>query len=60
MFELGWRSLRDLAVADTDELAQVVGNTELAESIIETANDAASGRLKLDVRAEASPPEVKE
>jgi N utilization substance protein A len=49
LFELGWRSLRDIAVADTDELAQVVGSTEAAESIIETANDAASGKLKLKV-----------
>jgi N utilization substance protein A len=49
LFELGWRSLRDLAVADTDELAHVVGSPDLAESIIEVANDAASGKLKLEV-----------
>jgi N utilization substance protein A len=49
LFELGWRSLRDLAVADTDELSQVVGSPELAESIIEVANDAASGKLQLEV-----------
>jgi N utilization substance protein A len=49
LFEMGWRSLRDLAVADTDELAHVVGGAELAEQIVEVANDAASGRLKLKV-----------
>ncbi|MFV8754360.1 transcription termination factor NusA [Nannocystaceae bacterium ST9] len=48
LFELGWRSLRDLAVANTDELAQVVGSDE-AERIIDLANDAASGTLQLEV-----------
>jgi N utilization substance protein A len=48
LFELGWRSLRDLAVANTDELAQVVGVDE-AERIIDLANDAASGNLQLEV-----------
>jgi N utilization substance protein A len=48
LFELGWRSLRDLAVANTDELAQVVGSDE-AERIIDLANDAASGNLQLEV-----------
>ncbi len=48
LFELGWRSLRDLAVANTDELAQVVGADE-AERIIDLANDAASGNLELEV-----------
>ena len=50
LFEMGWRSVRELAIADTDELAQVVGSVELAEQIIETANDAASGNLVLDVQ----------
>jgi len=49
MFELGWRSLRDLAVANTDELAQLVGSEEAAETIIDTANDAASGNIELEV-----------
>lgn len=51
-FQMGWRTLRDLAIADADELAQApgVGSIERAEAIIEVANDAASGRLKLDVR----------
>jgi N utilization substance protein A len=48
LFDLGWRSLRDLAVANTDELAQVVGVDE-AERIIDLANDAASGNLQLEV-----------
>jgi len=48
LFELGWRSLRDLAVANTEELAQVVGSDE-AERIIDLANDAASGNLELEV-----------
>jgi N utilization substance protein A len=51
LFELGWRGLRDLAVADAEELVRVPGidDLERAETIIEIANDAASGRLKLDV-----------
>ncbi|MEZ4454301.1 MAG: helix-hairpin-helix domain-containing protein [Nannocystaceae bacterium] len=51
-FQMGWRTLRDLAIADAEELAQApgVGSVERAEAIIEVANDAASGRLKLDVR----------
>jgi N utilization substance protein A len=51
LFELGWRGLRDLAVADAEELARVPGidHLERAETIIEIANDAASGRLQLDV-----------
>ena len=52
VFQLGWRGLRDLAVADADELAEVPGvdTAERAEEIIEVANDAASGNLKLEVR----------
>jgi N utilization substance protein A len=52
LFGLGWRGLRDLAVADSDELAQVQGvdTVENAERIIEIANDAASGNLELSVR----------
>jgi N utilization substance protein A len=52
LFQMGWRTLRDLAIADADELARVpeIGDIDRAESIIEVANDAASGRLKLDVR----------
>jgi len=52
LFELGWRGLRDLAVADAEELARVPGidHLERAEAVIEIANDAASGRLKLDVQ----------
>ena len=51
LFQLGWRGLRDLAVADAEELAQVpgVGGVEGAEAIIEVANDAASGNLQLEV-----------
>jgi N utilization substance protein A len=50
-FQMGWRDIRDLAIADADELAAVpgVGGLDRAEAIIEIANDAASGRLKLDV-----------
>jgi len=61
LFQNGWRGLRDLAVADADELASVPGvdTLERAEAIIEIANDAASGNIKLEVeypqpRAEAS------
>jgi N utilization substance protein A len=52
LFSMGWRGLRDLAVADADELGSVpeVGSAERAEQIIEVANDAASGNIKLDVR----------
>ncbi len=52
LFGLGWRGLRDLAVADSEDLAQVasVGDVEKAEQIIEVANDAASGKLKLEVQ----------
>ena len=52
LFQMGWRNLRDLAIADADELAQVpgIGSTERAESIIEVANDAASGKLQLTVK----------
>lgn len=52
VFQLGWRGLRDLAVADADELADVpgIGSTERAEEIIDVANDVASGNLKLEVQ----------
>ena len=52
LFQMGWRNLRDLAIADADELAQVpgVGSVDRAESIIEVANDAASGKLQLAVK----------
>jgi N utilization substance protein A len=51
LFQNGWRGLRDLAVADAEELASMPGvdTIERAEAIIEVANDAASGNLKLDV-----------
>ncbi|MFO7561263.1 MAG: transcription termination factor NusA [Enhygromyxa sp.] len=49
LFDLGWRSLRDLAVANVEELAQVVGSVERADDIIDLANDAASGKLELEV-----------
>lgn len=51
LFISGWRGLRDLAVADAEELATVPGidTLERAESIIEVANDAASGNIQLDV-----------
>ncbi len=51
LFQMGWRTLRDLAIADADELARVpeIGTPDRAEAIIEIANDAASGRLQLDV-----------
>jgi N utilization substance protein A len=51
LFQNGWRGLRDLAVADAEELATVPGidTIERAESIIEIANDAASGNIKLEV-----------
>ncbi len=52
LFQMGWRNLRDLAIADADELAQVqgIGTVDRAESIIEVANDAASGKLVLQVQ----------
>ncbi len=52
LFQMGWRNLRDLAIADADELAQVqgIGSVDKAESIIEIANDAASGKLQLAVK----------
>jgi N utilization substance protein A len=49
LFELGWRSLRDIAVANIDELASIVGGTDEAEQIIDLANEAASGKLQLEV-----------
>jgi N utilization substance protein A len=51
LFQNGWRGLRDLAVADAEELATVPGidTIERAETIIEVANDAASGNIKLEV-----------
>jgi len=52
LFQMGWRNLRDLAIADADELAQVqgIGSVDKAEAIIEVANDAASGKLQLAVK----------
>ena len=52
LFQMGWRNLRDLAIADADELAQVqgIGSVDKAEAIIEGANDAASGKLQLAVK----------
>ncbi len=52
LFHMGWRGLRDLAVADAEELAQIpaIGSIERAEEIIDVANEAASGRLTLDVK----------
>ncbi len=51
LFQIGWRSLRDLAIADVDELAQVPGidTPEQAENIVDIANDAVSGKIELDV-----------
>jgi N utilization substance protein A len=51
LFQNGWRGLRELAVADAEELASVPGidTLERAEAIIEVANDAASGNIKLEV-----------
>ncbi len=59
MFQMGWRNLRDVAIADADELAQVPGvdTLERAEQIIEVADDAASGKLELDVKYPEPPPE---
>ncbi|MFY0541745.1 helix-hairpin-helix domain-containing protein [Nannocystis pusilla] len=59
MFQMGWRNLRDVAIADAEELAQVpgVGSTERAEQIIEVADDAASGKLELNVKYPEPPPE---
>ena len=52
LFQMGWRNLRDFAIADADELAQVqgIGSVDKAEAIIEVANDAASGKLQLAVK----------
>ena len=50
LFEQGWRSLRALAVADAEELAEFVGDVQEAERIVDIANDAASGKLKLEVK----------
>ncbi|HWB74824.1 MAG TPA: transcription termination factor NusA [Nannocystaceae bacterium] len=52
LFQNGWRGLRDLAVADAEELASMPGveTLERAEAIIEIANDVASGNLKLEVQ----------
>ena len=52
LFQLGWRNLRDVAIADQAELAQVpgIGTVDQAEAIIEIANDAASGKIELDVQ----------
>jgi len=57
LFHMGWRSLRDLAVADADELTQVegLGDISAAEQIIEVANDAASGTLELKVEYPPEP-----
>lgn len=62
LFQNGWRGLRDLAVADAEELASMPGVDTLdrAEAIIEIANDAASGNIKLEVaypqsRADSAP-----
>lgn len=57
LFQMGWRSLRDLAVADADELTQVegLGDVSAAEQIIEVANDAASGTLELKVEYPPEP-----
>ena len=57
LFHMGWRSLRDLAVADADELAQVegLGDISVAEQIIEVANDAASGNVELKVEYPPEP-----
>jgi N utilization substance protein A len=44
LFDLGWRSVRALAVADADELGEALGSVEEAERVIDLANDAASGR----------------
>jgi N utilization substance protein A len=62
LFHMGWRRLRDLAVADADELAQVegLGELSLAEAIIETANDAASGNIALQVEYPPEPVEGEE
>jgi len=60
LFQMGWRGLRDLAVADAEELAQVAGvdTIERAESIIEVANDAASGKATLEVQYPADDDDV--
>jgi N utilization substance protein A len=60
LFQMGWRGVRDLAVADAEELAAVpgVGSVDRAEAIIEIANDAASGNIKLEVRYPAANEEL--
>jgi len=57
LFHMGWRSLRDLAVADAEELSSVegLGDLSVAEQIIEVANDAASGNLALAVEYPPEP-----
>ncbi|MFO0636756.1 MAG: transcription termination factor NusA [Nannocystaceae bacterium] len=56
LFQNGWRGLRDLAVADAEELAAMPGvdTLERAEAIIEVANDAASGNIQLAVNYPAA------
>lgn len=49
LFGQGWRSVRAIALADAEELAEFVGDVGEAEQIIEIANDVASGKRKLDV-----------
>ena len=64
LFDMGWRSLRALAVADSEELGGVMGGVSEAERVIDLANDAASGKLQLEVivpelegdRIEGGPP----
>lgn len=60
LFQNGWRGLRDLAVADAEELASVPGvdTIDRAEAIIEVANDAASGNIRLEVRYPSSAAEA--
>ncbi len=62
LFQMGWRNLRDLAIADADELAQVpgVGSLDRAEAIIEVANDAASGKIQLEVHYPEPEPNPRE
>lgn len=59
MFQMGWRNLRDVAIADAEELAQVpgIGSVERAEQIIEVADDVASGKLQLNVKYPEPAPE---
>lgn len=53
LFTAGWRSVRELAIADTEELGRVLSSPTLAEQIVEIANDAASGKIKLEVDLDA-------